>query len=143
MHTHHPVEKVIQFYEDLSREGLQEFKNFYAEKAYFKDPFNEVTSVEDIIQIFSHLFEKMSYLRFEHVDMMTKGKEAMIQWRFHFCLRKDKEKKVFNIEGISVLHFNEQDEIVYHRDFWDAGEEIYEKIPGIGIMLRFLKKQIS
>lgn len=143
MSTPHPAEKVIQFYENLARDTLKEIRQLYAEKAYFKDPFNEVTSIAEIEHVFAHLFEKMNYLRFEHVDLMTKGKEAMIQWRFHFCLRKDKDKKIFKIEGITVLHFDDSDKIVYHRDFWDAGEEIYEKIPGIGSMLRFLKRQIS
>jgi len=30
---------------------------------------------------------------------------------------------------------------VFHRDYWDAAEELYEKLPVIGALMRWLKKR--
>jgi len=32
---------------------------------------------------------------------------------------------------------------VLHRDYWDAAEELYEKLPGIGAFMRFLKRRAN
>jgi hypothetical protein len=39
------------------------------------------------------------------------------------------------------MTFNEQSLIVEHRDYWDAAEELYEKIPVLGALMRWLKKR--
>jgi steroid Delta-isomerase len=31
--------------------------------------------------------------------------------------------------------------VVFHRDYWDAAEELYEKLPVIGALMRWLKKR--
>jgi steroid Delta-isomerase len=30
-----------------------------------------------------------------------------------------------------------------HRDYWDAAEELYEKLPILGGLMRWLKRQAS
>jgi steroid delta-isomerase len=31
--------------------------------------------------------------------------------------------------------------VVWHRDYWDAAEELYAKLPAIGWLMRFLQPQ--
>jgi hypothetical protein len=30
--------------------------------------------------------------------------------------------------------------VIFHRDYWDAAEELYEKLPVIGFVMKQLKK---
>jgi hypothetical protein len=30
-----------------------------------------------------------------------------------------------------------------HRDYWDAAEELYEKLPVVGSLMRWLKRQAN
>ncbi|NBU45056.1 MAG: nuclear transport factor 2 family protein, partial [Betaproteobacteria bacterium] len=30
-----------------------------------------------------------------------------------------------------------------HRDYWDAAEELYEKFPLVGHMMRWLKRRVN
>jgi hypothetical protein len=39
------------------------------------------------------------------------------------------------------MTFNEELLIKEHRDYWDAAEELYEKIPVLGGLMRWLKKR--
>jgi hypothetical protein len=39
------------------------------------------------------------------------------------------------------MTFNEELLITEHRDYWDAAEELYEKIPVLGALMRWLKKR--
>jgi hypothetical protein len=33
--------------------------------------------------------------------------------------------------------------VAYHRDYWDAAEELYEKLPVLGGLMRFLKRRAA
>ncbi|MCA0424309.1 MAG: nuclear transport factor 2 family protein, partial [Proteobacteria bacterium] len=33
--------------------------------------------------------------------------------------------------------------IAEHRDYWDAAEELYEKLPAIGALMRWLKRRAN
>ncbi|WP_373031545.1 hypothetical protein [Sulfurovum sp.] len=34
---------------------------------------------------------------------------------------------------------NHEDKIISHTDYWDAAENMYEKMPIVGSLLRFIK----
>ncbi|MGA0584669.1 MAG: nuclear transport factor 2 family protein, partial [Castellaniella sp.] len=33
--------------------------------------------------------------------------------------------------------------VSFHRDYWDAAEELYEKLPVLGRLMRWLRKTLS
>ena len=45
------------------------------------------------------------------------------------------------IEGSSYLQLNAQGLITLHRDYWDAAQELYEKLPVLGSLMRWLKRR--
>ena len=47
------------------------------------------------------------------------------------------------IRGASHLKFDGEGRIRYHRDYWDAAEELYEKLPVLGGLMRLLKKRAA
>jgi hypothetical protein len=47
------------------------------------------------------------------------------------------------VRGASHVVFNEQGLVTMHRDYWDAAEELYEKLPVVGGVMRWLKKRAN
>ena len=47
------------------------------------------------------------------------------------------------VRGASHLKFAADGRINFHRDYWDAAEELYEKLPLVGSLMRWLKRQAS
>jgi hypothetical protein len=41
------------------------------------------------------------------------------------------------------LKFNSNEQVFYHRDYWDAAEELLQKIPVIGLPMRWLRKRFE
>jgi len=60
-------------------------------------------------------------------------------WDFEFRMRGKPVSQC--IRGSSHIRFNSAGLVIYHRDYWDAAEELYEKIPLLGNLMRFLKRQ--
>lgn len=136
-HADPRVERVLQFYENLQASDLTTLDRVYEEQARFKDPFNEVQGIPAIRHIFAHMFEALQAPRFVMLDVMAEGDQCMLTWDFHF----GRGGKLWLIHGASHLRFGADGRVSLHRDYWDAAEELYEKLPVVGALMRWLKRQ--
>ena len=44
------------------------------------------------------------------------------------------------IRGGTFLRLDAQGKVLEHRDYWDSAEELYEKLPVLGALMRWLRK---
>ncbi len=134
-----PVERTVEFFETLTIERVARLDELYAPNAYFKDPFNEVSGLEPIRRIFEHMFEQVHAPRFRITDRVLDDHSAMLAWDFTFRLRR----RELRVRGVTHLRFDAQGRIAYHRDYWDAAEELYAKLPLLGPLMRLLSRRLS
>ena len=136
------VGRVRAFFESISPAGVRRIDEIYAADACFKDPFNEVRGMEPIRRIFTHMFEQVDSPRFVVREVVADGSDAFLTWDFLFRSRRLGEAEQV-IHGASHLKFDADGRVSYHRDYWDAAEELYEKIPLLGGLMRLLKRQAA
>lgn len=132
----------VDFFEQLKPEDLRQLSRFYAADTRFKDPFNEVVGVEAVAGIFHHMFDSLDGPRFVVRDVVVQGDQAFLAWDFLFRMRRFNRAEQC-IRGGSHLRFGADGRITEHRDYWDAAEELYEKLPVIGALMRWLKKRAA
>ena len=138
------VNSLIVFFENITKSNLLELKNFYALDAGFKDPFNDVKGIQSI----ENMFESLRDPRFKVQEVASEGVHTFITWEFYFALDQMPSKGGMTIKGASHLIWAYEADvgawrISNHRDYWDAAEEVYEKIPLLGALLRWVKKRAS
>jgi trehalose utilization protein len=136
-------DSIVNYFETLTESSLPKLHEFYAEDAYFKDPFNEVHGVEPIQHIFVHMFTSLEKPRFVITSRVVEGNRCFFVWEFKFYMKNYDKTKEQTIRGGSHLVLNEQGQITSHRDYWDAAEELYEKLPVVGGLMRWLKKRAN
>lgn len=129
---------LIHFFETLTPESIGHMPSIYAANAYFKDPFNEVIGLPSIEPIFRHMFQQVEEPRFVVTTSMLQGDEAFMTWNFLFRMKRFSREEQC-IRGASHLHFDSEGLVRYHRDYWDVAEELYEKLPVLGSLMRLLK----
>lgn len=132
----------VAYFEQLKREDLPQLGRFYAADIRFKDPFNEVVGVEAVAGIFHHMFDSLDEPRFIVRDVVVQGEQAFLAWDFVFRMRRFKRGEQ-RVRGGSHLRFGADARITEHRDYWDAAEELYEKLPVLGGLMRWLKKRAN
>lgn len=137
------INALVHFYESLTADSVRDFDSYYAEDAYFKDPFNEVRRLEDIREIFAKMFRRVADPQFVIRERIGDGRGLVLVWDMHFRMRSWKPKHVQVIHGVSHLRFRDDGKVTYHRDYWDTGEELYAKLPLIGGAVRFLRRAIG
>jgi hypothetical protein len=128
--------RLLAWYEQLSPDSVGQIEQFYHPTCYFKDPFNELYERSSLEDLFARMFVNVQQPRFIIIDTVSEGHNTFIIWQFHFHLRQRSSQ----INGSSHLKFDENGLVVFHRDYWDAAEELYEKLPIIGFILKQLKK---
>ena len=137
------LEALVVFYESLSEPSVGCFSEYYAENAYFKDPFNEGRGLELIQRVFRHMFRQIAEPRFKVLERVVDEHGAVLVWDFYFRVGASEPARTEIIRGVSHLKFDAEGKVVWHRDYWDAAEELYAKLPVIGFLMRWLKRKIG
>ncbi len=135
------VRRVVEFYSTLRAEDLPRLAELYAPQAFFKDPFNEVHGTQAIERIFEHMFRALAQPRFVVHEAVAQGEQCFLTWDFVFTPRRGGHE--IAVRGASHLRFGADGRITMHRDYWDAAEELYEKLPLLGTLMRWLKRRVN
>ena len=130
---------LTRYYETLTLESVALLGEHYAADAEFKDPFNEVRGLDAIARIFRHMFIQVANPRFVVIEHFTSDAGAMLLWEFHFLTRGALPQSL-SARGATHLRFDVAGKVILHRDYWDAAEELYAKLPLLGILMRGLQR---
>ena len=137
------VTRLVAFFESLSPASLNQLSEFYAPQAYFKDPFNDVRGVAEIHKIFNHMYAALEQPRFVVTDNIAQNDQCFLTWNFQFYFKNFDKTTLQTIRGGSHIKFEADGTVNFHRDYWDAAEELYEKLPWLGGLMRWLKVRAS
>ena len=141
-HADARVARVVAMFESITPADVSRLGEFYASDARFKDPFNDVRGVPAIERVFAHMFVALDSPRFVVRDIVAEGDQCFLTWDFLFRFRRfSRDEQI--VHGGSHLRFDAQGRVALHRDYWDAAEELYERLPGIGAFMRFLKRRAN
>lgn len=135
------VDALAAFFETLTPGALEGIGLVYAPQARFKDPFNEVQGLAAIAGVYQHMFASLQEPRFEVTGRVLQGRECFLTWNFHFRFQGIQPGVLQTVRGCSHLVLDGRGRIAVHRDYWDVAEEMYEKIPGLGALMRWLKNR--
>jgi steroid delta-isomerase len=135
------VDRIVETFQNLTPMAVETLDALYAPDARFKDPFNDVRGLPEIQRIFRHMFAALENPRFLITGRVVQGGQCFLIWEFRFRFRRFKRDQEQCIEGSSHLVLNAAGRITLHRDYWDAAEELYEKLPLLGSLMRWLKRQ--
>ena len=137
------VARIEVFFAALGPSDLTRLGDFYTPDAYFKDPFNEVRGVAAIKGIFRHMFDALDTPRFVITSRVVDGDQCFLVWEFRFAFRNFHKEVEQVVHGGSHLRLAPDGRIQSHRDYWDAAEELYEKLPVVGGLMRWLKRRAN
>lgn len=136
------VQKIVDLFDHLTPADLPQLGRLYTDDARFKDPFNEVQGVPAIVAIFEHMFAHLEAPRFIVRERIVQGDQCFLSWDFVFRLKRLRRDELV-VRGATHLRLAADGRICLHRDYWDAAEELYEQLPGVGALMRWLKRRVN
>lgn len=133
------VDRIVHTFQTLTPMAVETLDTIYAPDARFKDPFNDVQGLTEIQHIFRHMFANLEDPRFTITTRIVQETQCFLAWEFHFGFKRFQQRQAQCIMGGSHLLLDAAGHITLHRDYWDAAEELYEKLPLVGGVMRWLK----
>lgn len=133
------LEPFKDFYRDLGNADLGRLGSFYASDILFKDPVHEIKGLVEVEDYFNNLCAGLDECRFEYLDELHGEQSAYLKWSMHFRHQK-LGNELHSVRGVSHLKWSEK--IEYHEDFYDMGAMLYEQLPLLGPVTRWLKRRL-
>lgn len=131
----------LAFWNTLTPLTLDRLDTVTTDDIRFKDPFNDVTGRPAVRRVLEHMFEQVKEPRFRVRHWAWAGPRLMlIRWSFS---GRVPVLGAWTVEGMSEVTFAADGRVTSHIDHWDAGEQVYARVPGIGWILGLIRRQMS
>lgn len=141
MQTRSPLRAYADFFESLCEATpIEAYRERFDENIYFEDPFQKVTGLAKVYAIFQHMFKTLHKPRFIVDEIISDKGSAYLRWTFSY--QRSHKHPIEKFTGVSRVQLLENGKVLSHVDYWDAGENVYEKVPLLGSLLRLIKKKI-
>lgn len=130
------------FFETIKPETIEDVRPLVTENVRFKDPFNDVRGGDQLVRVLAKMFEDADDISFTMREQAGDGRVYFLRWNFACRPKSRFLKGLWHVDGISVISFTEAGLIEEHVDYWDAAEQLYDRLPIIGPLLRFVRRPL-
>jgi len=133
------IDNFKRVYKRLNARNINLLETIYDDNVTFIDPFHEIQGLTTLVAYFSSLYRNIESCQFEFGEVYSKNASAMITW--NMALRhRSLSKTVIEVSGSTQIRFDAK--ISFHRDYFDAGQMVYENIPVIGSAIKYIKHKV-
>lgn len=136
----------VEVYQKLSTDNLNLLEDIYHKNITFIDPIHQIQGFENVYQYFESLYQNLSSCEFIITDVIAgataETEQAAIYWQMTYQHHKFNQGKPVTVLGNSHIK-GQGDKVIYHRDFLDLGVMIYEQLPILGKVIKWIKNKAA
>jgi hypothetical protein len=136
------LENFIFIYQSLSVDNLSGLTKLYHQDVTFQDPIHQISGFQQLKEYFENLYQNVNSCTFVINQVLHEGNQAAIYWTMIYTHHRLNAGEPIKVEGSSLI-MGDNDKVVYHRDYIDLGQMLYEHIPVLGRVIRWLKVRAS
>lgn len=134
---------IQSFFNNLNSDTMHLVDEFYDRDIEFHDPVVNIKGVDQMRKYYQNLYQHVKSIRFEFSDEVVDGDTHAAVWKMILISGLNKGEPV-ELQGISHIKFGGlENKAIYHRDYFDMGQFVYEDIPVLGGVIRFIKRKLS
>ncbi|WP_105903298.1 nuclear transport factor 2 family protein [Vibrio gangliei] len=142
------INRFIETYQNLDKDHLHLLDEIYADHIQFQDPLHRVEGLHQLHQYFEHLYANVISCHFEINQTFEQREQAAVYWTMHLRHPKLNHGNSIVVDGHSHLVFSQDEgcaqcKIIHHRDYFDIGSMLYEQLPVVGSIVKFIKQKAS
>ena len=134
------IDHFKDYFKVLHDADLSLLRKIYAGNIVFKDPVHEIRGLVELEDYFTSMCADLSDCRFEYLDELVSDDAAYVKWMMHFKHPR-LGNRLISVRGVSHLKFG--DRIEFHEDFYDMGAMLYEQLPVLGNVTRWLRLRLA
>jgi len=136
------LSQFIAVYNQLNKHSLDRLNELYHPNIVFIDPLHHVNGIEPLKAYFAKSYKNIELCHFDVYHTLVQSDHAAIYWKMTMVHRKLNGANEIIVDGHSQLQVCDG-KVIFHRDFLDLGEMLYEQIPLIGPIIQWIKRKAS
>lgn len=133
------LDRFKKLFNQMSAHQLGELDTVYSSDIAFTDPFVSVNGLDALTEYFGGAYANVIDCTFSFENAIESGDEVCLPWTMTLHHRRIRRGEAVIVDGISRLKIA-NDRITYHRDYFDAGQLLYEHLPVLGSAVRWIRK---
>ncbi|TQV73591.1 nuclear transport factor 2 family protein [Aliikangiella marina] len=136
------LDKFKKLYHDLDSSNIDIIESVYAADIEFTDPFHRVDGLQALKEYFQGMYSNVKAISFEFGESIAEGNTYFIHWVMKLSHPKLNGGKEITVPGATYLKVNESQQVIFHRDYFDAGVMLYEQLPVLGGLVKLIKRRL-
>ena len=136
----HLLPRVKDVFNRLNGDNLDLLQSIYAPDVEFEDPVHRLQGLPALTGYYRRLYEGVKSCRFDFDQTIEQGNQALLTWVMHLEHERFRRGEIITLAGASHLRFDAR--IDFHRDYFDMGEFLYERIPVLSAVIRHIKQRL-
>jgi limonene-1,2-epoxide hydrolase len=138
-----PAELLVRFqevFQELRHDRIALLDEVYASDILFEDPLHRIAGLAALKAYFERMYAGVESIGFEFGDVIEAPGQAMLTWTMRMTHRRLRAGEELALPGATHIRFGEK--VHYHRDYFDAGALLYERLPVLGGIVRAIRKRV-
>lgn len=143
------IERFCKIYTDICQISPDDLEDIYASNIKFIDPITMHSGIDEVKSYFSNLLTQAETCKFDIADILYCSQQAahsqskvthVVNWTMTLVLKNNSKK--ITLDGTTQLGVAD-DIIIYHKDYYDLGEMVYEHVPILGFIIKKIKGKLA
>jgi len=135
------INRFVDYYVGLDSQPSSALAMLYHPDGELIDPFGKHQGLSAIQRYFAHLLENVNHCRFAIDTPVGDSHRFAVTWTMHWAHPRISKGQPLSLTGCSMVEIRD-DLILCQRDFYDAGEMLYEHLPLLGWAIRGVKRRM-
>lgn len=138
------LERFARFFSSFESDRIERLlPETYARDVWFNDTLKTVSGAEALAHYLAESAAAVEACKVTIEDTTrTAQGEYFVRWRMMIRFRKLRRGVDTWSVGMSHLRFDADGRVVYHQDYWNAADGLYEHIPLLGGLIRGIKRRL-
>ena len=138
------LERLQGFFSDMTVESVRANAPFvYAPDAYLNDNVVGISGVDRITDYFAHAALQADVLDIVFLDVARSKTDYYIRWQMRVDAKALSDGEPVLTYGTTQFRFDREGRVIIHRDFWDAATGLYEHLPYLGRVMKYVHRKLG
>ncbi|APE31110.1 transcriptional regulator [Halomonas aestuarii] len=143
MHQTPDLEGFCAFFNKLDKTCTKRLYEVYNDDVSFTDPLHHIQGIEALEVYFQNLYDNVTSCSFVFHETLQQEDTAFVTWTMQLVHPRLAGGRRIDVEGCSHLTFASDGRVARHRDYFDVGALLYERLPLLGGAVRLVKRQLG
>ncbi|MCG9786380.1 nuclear transport factor 2 family protein [Vibrio barjaei] len=136
------IEIVSEVYQKLNKNNLHLLEQIYHKDVVFEDSAHRLEGWEQLSAYFDSLYTNVIKCDFDIRHHQQVEDSGFLTWTMQLQHPKLNGGEAVEVNGVSHIRFS-GDRVIFHRDYFDLGEMLYENIPLLGFVIKNIKQRLG